>query len=162
MVQFPKKCWYLFLKKLWLGARNVWTTYSSTKFRRATKDIYRIRSKRRKTEELRSTTSKEMLLHAAQITLQTSGHRTASQMLKEVVISPNHAKKYKTAYIKSMRDNRGNKLTTLCALSMFVEADLYLVVHILFVRMSYITLNIILLLLLLIMLLLFVILFFAY
>lgn len=82
------------------------------------------RSKRRKTEDLRSTTSKEMLLHAAQITLQTSGHRTASQMLKEVVISPNHAKKYKTAYIKSMRDNRGNKLTTLCALSMFVEADL--------------------------------------
>ncbi|KAJ8966822.1 hypothetical protein NQ314_003284 [Rhamnusium bicolor] len=42
---------------------------------------------RGKTEELRSTTSEEMLLHAAKITLQTSGKRTASQMLKEMVVS---------------------------------------------------------------------------
>lgn len=83
------------------------------------------RTKRRKTEELRKCVSKEVLVHATKVELQSSGKRDASHLLTELVKSPKRATKYKKAYLTSLQvDNTQTQLTPLRALSMFVEADL--------------------------------------
>lgn len=81
------------------------------------------RSKRRKTEDLRNAEDDGVLLHAAQTKLQTSGKRSASNILKQIMSSPKRASKLKKAYEKVQEDKR-EKLTPLLALSIFVEADL--------------------------------------
>lgn len=81
------------------------------------------RSKRRKTETLRITADNDMLIHAAQTNLQTSGKKDASSILKQIMNSPTRATKLKKAY-KTVQDDKEKKLTPLSALSVFVEADL--------------------------------------
>ena len=49
------------------------------------------RSKRRKTQEVRSAVDKELLMHAALTCLQHSGERTASNILKDITNSPQTA-----------------------------------------------------------------------
>ncbi|CAH2013902.1 unnamed protein product [Acanthoscelides obtectus] len=80
-------------------------------------------SRRRKTEQLRNTVSKEALVHAAKVSLQSSGNRDASQVLTELVKSPKRGTKYKKAYTTHLQVN-ATQLTPLRSLSMFVEADL--------------------------------------
>ncbi|XP_076545847.1 uncharacterized protein LOC143305586 [Osmia lignaria lignaria] len=83
------------------------------------------RTKRRKTAVLRSTTNTDELVFSAQMKLQSSGKRSASTILKEITNSPERAKKYKTAYsIFQHRSNETLQLSSLKALSMFVEAGL--------------------------------------
>lgn len=82
------------------------------------------RSKRRKTEELRSNTADELLIHAAQTTLRQQGHRNASNMLKEITNTPTLAGKYKKASQAQDCKECITPLTPLQALTMFVEADL--------------------------------------
>ena len=81
------------------------------------------RSKRRKTEQLRKCISKDALVEATKMSLQSSGNRDASQVLNELVKSPKRATKYKKAYSTSLQVNT-TQLTPLRSLSMFVEADL--------------------------------------
>ncbi|CAH1986018.1 unnamed protein product [Acanthoscelides obtectus] len=81
------------------------------------------RSRRRKTEQLRNTVSKEALVHAAKVSLQSSGNRDASQVLTELVKSPKRGTKYKKAYATHLQVN-ATQLTPLRSLSTFVEADL--------------------------------------
>lgn len=81
------------------------------------------RTKRRKTKELRSAINEDVLLHAAQSTLRTSGKRDASQLLKEIIKSPKRATRYKKVYSESMKGDE-TKLTPSKALSIFIEADL--------------------------------------
>lgn len=81
------------------------------------------RSKRRKTADLRKVVDKEVIVHAAKTTLHTSGNKNVSNLLAEITKSPKRAKKYKTAYLKSMQGEE-SQLTPLKALSLFVEADL--------------------------------------
>lgn len=81
------------------------------------------RTKRRKTEDMRSSLSDKVIVHAAQTTLQARGKRDASKILREITNSPTRAGKYRKAYRKSEREEI-TSLTPLQALSMFVEADL--------------------------------------
>lgn len=81
------------------------------------------RTKRRKTEEVRSVVTQDVIIHAAQVELRKSGKRDASQILKEITRSPTRASKYKKAFCKSTREKTCS-LTPIQALSMFVEADL--------------------------------------
>ena len=81
------------------------------------------RTKRRKTEEIRSVVAQDVIIHAAQVELRKSGKRDASEILKEITSTPTRASKYKKAFSKSTREKICS-LTPLQALSMFVEADL--------------------------------------
>lgn len=80
------------------------------------------RSKRRKTEEIRSNVDDEMIIHAAQVILQTKGKRNASKVLKDIRNSPTKASKYRKAYSKT--NETIAPLTPFQALKVFVEADL--------------------------------------
>ncbi|XP_045508859.1 uncharacterized protein LOC123704521 [Colias croceus] len=80
------------------------------------------RSKRRKTEEIRSSTEPEVIVHAAQVVLQKDGKRDASTVLKDVTKSPTRASKYRKAYSKA--SDMIAPLTPFQTLKMFVEADL--------------------------------------
>lgn len=80
------------------------------------------RTKRRKTEEIRSSVEPEVIVHAAQMILHTDGKRSASKVFKEITNSPTRASKYRKAYTKS--NETVVPLTPFQALKMFVEADL--------------------------------------
>lgn len=80
------------------------------------------RSKRRKTENIRSSVDPEVIVHAAQVILQTDGKRNASKVLKDVTNSPTRASKYRKAYSKE--NDIIPPLSPFEALKMFVEADL--------------------------------------
>lgn len=83
------------------------------------------RSKRRKTEELRSSVDVEVLTHAAQVKLSASGKRDAAKIVKEIMSSPKRATKYKRAVsVSQQKDKTGSKMTPTQALLLFVEADL--------------------------------------
>lgn len=76
------------------------------------------RSKRRKTEEIRSTLSTEELTYAAQMSLRTSGQVDAAQVLKDVTLtSPTRASKY----IAAVRSKNETPLTPDEALSLMIE-----------------------------------------
>lgn len=81
------------------------------------------RSKRRKTETVRSTLETGVIVHAAQIELSKSGKRDASNVLKDITSSPTRATKYKRAYTTSKSEN-ASRLTPMQALKMFIDADL--------------------------------------
>lgn len=81
------------------------------------------RSKRRKTEQIRASVSDEVIVHAAQSVLQTTGHRTASKILKDITNSPRRASDYSKAYSKVTESNDIPPLTPMEALKMYIEAD---------------------------------------
>lgn len=81
------------------------------------------RTKRRKTEEIRSVVAQDVIVHAARVELRKSGKRDAAEVLKEITSTPTRASKYKKAFSKSTREKTCS-LTPIQALSMFVEADL--------------------------------------
>lgn len=81
------------------------------------------RSKRRKTEEVRSEVDLKILSHATHSQLYAAGHRNASRVVKEITRAPHLATKYK----QLLSDDHGKtytKLSTVQALAMFVEANL--------------------------------------
>ncbi|KAK9688610.1 hypothetical protein QE152_g35188 [Popillia japonica] len=82
------------------------------------------RSKRRKTEEIRSTVGDDVIVHAAQTTLSVQGQRYASKILKEITNCPSRAHEYRKAVDKKGNKESAAPLTPLQALTMFVEADL--------------------------------------
>lgn len=83
------------------------------------------RTKRRRTEEMRSTYSEDALVHAANTTLQAQGKRNAAKILRDITNSPTRARKYRKAYKTAESDQAETScLTPLQALLMFVEADL--------------------------------------
>lgn len=118
----------VFLKKKqsWLEGTFEIPTESSTPLGRPSKTFEELseRSKRRKTEEIRASIGDDVLVHAAQSVLQTTGHRTASKVLKDITSSPTRASKYRKAYSKVADSDEVPPLTPLQALQMFVEADL--------------------------------------
>lgn len=71
------------------------------------------RTKRRKTEEIRSNLEEEVIIHAAQVELRKSGKRNASDILKEITSSPTRATKYKRAFSKAKRERKTHSLTPL-------------------------------------------------
>ena len=71
------------------------------------------RSKRRKTQEVRSTFSIEELAYAAQMTLRTSGQVHAAQVVKDVTLT--------TKYISAVRSQNEVPLTPDEALSLMIE-----------------------------------------
>lgn len=73
------------------------------------------RSKRRKTEELRQSVNREVLVHATKMSLQSSGRRDASQILTELVKSPKRATKYKKAYLTSLQVDTTQLAQNSCA-----------------------------------------------
>ncbi|CAH2106515.1 unnamed protein product [Euphydryas editha] len=79
------------------------------------------RTKRRKTEEVCSSVSKEVIVHAAQVILQKEGKRNASQVLKDITNSPASANECKKIHSKSKTQD---PLTPREALRMCVDADL--------------------------------------
>jgi hypothetical protein len=81
------------------------------------------RSKRRKTEDVRNSMDVELLIHATQLKLRSSGKRDASQVLKAITSSPTRATKYKKAFA-SQQEKIQTKMTSVSALAMFVEAGL--------------------------------------
>lgn len=81
------------------------------------------RSKRRKTEEIRSNVKDGVILHAAQVELSKSGKRDASHVLKDITSSPTRATKYKNAYNTS-KSKKPTRLSAMEALKMFIDADL--------------------------------------
>lgn len=82
------------------------------------------RTKRRKTEEIRSNLDEEVIVHAAQVELRKSGRRNTSDILKESTNSATRATKYKRAFSEARKKEETCTLTPLQALAMFVEADL--------------------------------------
>ncbi|KAH9635588.1 hypothetical protein HF086_012257 [Spodoptera exigua] len=62
------------------------------------------RSKRRKTEEIRSVVEEEVIIHAAQVVLQKRGKRNASQILKDITNSPESAGEYKKSLSETKED----------------------------------------------------------
>ncbi|CAG9570194.1 unnamed protein product [Danaus chrysippus] len=81
------------------------------------------RSKRRKTEEIRSNVEDGVIVHAAQVELRKSGKRDASRVLQDITSSPTRATKYKKAFDTS-KCGKSSRLTPMEALKMFIDADL--------------------------------------
>lgn len=81
------------------------------------------RSKRRKTEEIRSNVEDGVIVHAAQVELRKSGKRDASRLLQDITSSPTRATKYKKAFDAS-KCGKSSRLTPMEALKMFINADL--------------------------------------
>lgn len=81
------------------------------------------RSKRRKTKDIRESTDAETLTYAARMKLNEQGKRTESKLLAEITTIPNRSKEYKQAFSNTSNKNI-QRLSTLNALSMFVEASL--------------------------------------
>ena len=78
---------------------------------------------KRTTEALKSDV--EVLMHAAQVKLRSCGKRDASQILKDISMSPKRATKYKRAFAMRQPDEKAEtKMTLVSALAMFVEAGL--------------------------------------
>lgn len=85
------------------------------------------RSKRRKTEDVRGVVDNDVLIAAAQTSLQNTGQRLASSILKDITNSPQTAQSYHEAYKmceQSKNQAQSAQLDLTAALSMFVEADL--------------------------------------
>lgn len=82
-----------------------------------------IRSKRRKTQNIRENLQTEELAFATQLKLREAGKAVASKVLNEIFQSPGRAQKYRKTYCNSLKEKR-EKMSTLRALSMFVEAGL--------------------------------------
>lgn len=82
------------------------------------------RSRRRKTEMLRTTTDSIKLVYATQMQLRAEGNPEASDLLKDITSSPSRANEYKDAYSKRMSKDQTPPLSPLQALAMFVEAGL--------------------------------------
>ena len=82
------------------------------------------RSKRRKTESIRTSTDVEVLTHATQSKLEISGRRDAAKVLKEITISPTRATKYKKAFSKNLNIEKRTQISPLQALSLFIDANL--------------------------------------
>lgn len=80
------------------------------------------RSKRRKTEKMRSCYEKDLIIHAAGVELEKSGKRDASFILKDILSSPKRASKFKKAY--NRKKSTHSPLTPMKALQMFIDADL--------------------------------------
>lgn len=79
------------------------------------------RTKRRKTEQVRSSLTSEELVYAAQMQLRADGKLDAAEILKDVAFTtPTRAKKYKKAFQKDCEV----PFSTDEALSFFVEAKL--------------------------------------
>lgn len=82
------------------------------------------RSKRRRTEDLRSNVEDgSIILHAAQLQLSTMGKRDASTILKNIVSSPTRATRYKKG-IDAPKCANHSRLSPMEALKMFIDADL--------------------------------------
>lgn len=81
------------------------------------------RTKRRKTEALRSKMSSEELTFATHVKLQCEGKTDASNVIKGLTQSPTRARKYRKALIRRQNEQK-QQLAPLEALSMFVEAGL--------------------------------------
>ncbi|KAL4721708.1 hypothetical protein ACJJTC_003997 [Scirpophaga incertulas] len=82
------------------------------------------RSKRRRTEDLRSKDVVE-LTYATHMKLRHVGKVAASKVVKDLSKSPQRAKKYVKAFKKSTeRQDQPRQLSPLQALSMFTEAEL--------------------------------------
>lgn len=75
------------------------------------------RSKRRKTEELRTSNTTEELIYAAQMSLRASGQLDASKVVKDITSSPTKASKYTTAFTSEVE----RTLSDDAALSVLVE-----------------------------------------
>lgn len=82
------------------------------------------RSKRRKTEELRSNFEKEIIIHAAKVELGKSGKKDASNVLKDITSTPTRATKYKKAFYRTKSRSEQPSLRPMQALQMFVDAEL--------------------------------------
>ncbi|KAL4708807.1 hypothetical protein ACJJTC_011771 [Scirpophaga incertulas] len=81
------------------------------------------RSKRRKTEEIRSNAEDGVIVHTAQVELRKSGKRDASRVLQDITSSPTCATKFKKAFDTS-KCGKSSRLTPTEALKMFIDADL--------------------------------------
>lgn len=84
------------------------------------------RSKRRKTEELRSSNTDE-LTYATQMKLRETGKVEASKIVKDLTKSPSTASKYAEAMKKKTAEEeqeKSNKLANLRALFMYTKAGL--------------------------------------
>jgi len=67
----------------------------------------------------------EVLTHAAQVKLRSCWKRDASQVLKDISMSPKRATKYKRAFAMRQQDEKAQtKMTPVSVLAMFVEAGL--------------------------------------
>ncbi|XP_030766971.1 uncharacterized protein LOC115890777 [Sitophilus oryzae] len=83
------------------------------------------RSKRKKTEQLRSIATVSELSYAAQISLRASGKTDASKVVHEVTAtSPTRASKYRKAYKELLKDRGPRLMTGEDALAVLVEAKL--------------------------------------
>ena len=67
------------------------------------------RSKTRTTAALRSAVDVEVLTHAAQVKLRSCGKRDASQVLKDISMSPKRATKYKRALAMRQQDEKAQR-----------------------------------------------------
>jgi len=67
------------------------------------------RSKRRTTEALMSAVDVEVLTHAAQVKLRSCGKKDASQVLKDISMSPKRATKYQRAFAMRQQDEKAQR-----------------------------------------------------
>lgn len=67
----------------------------------------------------------EVFTHATQLKLTECGKRDVSSVLKEIVSTPKRASKYKKAFSCVEQKNlKGSQITSLRALTVFIEGDL--------------------------------------
>ncbi|KAJ8948948.1 hypothetical protein NQ318_022970 [Aromia moschata] len=124
--QYKKR--FLIENKNWLDTQISFPLYStppSTSTGRPSVDFMSSseRSKRRKTETLRSDSSSSELVYAAQMNLRAEGQTDAATVVKEMGFStPTRPRRYKTAF--KLQDKQVKQLTEDEGLSMFVEAKL--------------------------------------
>lgn len=83
------------------------------------------RSKRRFTETVRRSLDIDVLTHATQVKLKTSGKRDAAQILKDMMRSPTRATKYEKSFsTRQQTDTKVTRMSPLEALALFVEVGL--------------------------------------
>lgn len=82
------------------------------------------RSKRRKTENVRSEIPHDELTYAAVMSERAAGNNDLSQLIKQATMSPTRASKYRTIISSAEKYTKSDKLTVTKALIKYVAADL--------------------------------------
>ena len=82
------------------------------------------RSKRRKTENVRSEIPHEQLTYAAVMSERAAGNNDLSQLIKQATVTPTRATKFRKIIDSAEKCHKSGKLTITEALIKYVEADL--------------------------------------
>lgn len=121
-----KECRFRKINEQWLKTKISLPVWQHNKPGRPHKELQECseRSKRRKTENVRSEISHEELTYAAVMSERAAGNNDLSEIIKQASVTPTRATKFRKIITSAEKCLKSGKLSATKALIKFVEADL--------------------------------------